>query len=48
MLAEKQVNEPELLYQVFVSKRKAENSWELGSWRGTTLQDISSPFLYLF
>ena len=38
MLAEKQVNEAVLLYQVLVSKRKTENSWELGSWRGTTIQ----------
>ena len=38
MLADKQVNEAVLLYQVLVSKTKTEDSWELGSWRGTTIR----------
>ena len=38
-LAEVAVNEPVLLYQVLVTKRKTEESWELQSWRGTSIRD---------
>ena len=37
-LAEKPVGQALLLYQVLVTKRKSEASWELTSWRGTTIQ----------
>jgi len=32
------VKQPLLLYQVLVTKRKSEDSWELTSWRGTTIR----------
>ena len=41
-LAEQQPGACVMLYQVLISKRKDENSWEIGSWRGTTLQPCSS------
>ena len=38
-LAEVAVNQAVLLYQVLVTKRKTEESWELQSWRGTSIRD---------
>ena len=37
-LASQPANQALLLYQVLVTKRKSEASWELTSWRGTTIQ----------
>ena len=37
-LASQPANQAVLLYQVLVTKRKSEASWELTSWRGTTIQ----------
>jgi len=46
------VNEVVLLYQVLVAKRKSKDSWELSSWRGTSIQECPaakySPGLLLF
>ena len=38
-LADVAVNQAVLLYQVLVTKRKTEDSWELQSWRGTSIRD---------
>ena len=41
-LAELQPGTCVMLYQVLISKRKEENSWEIGSWRGTTIVPCST------
>jgi hypothetical protein len=40
-LAEQAASACLMLYQVLISKRKDENSWEIGSWRGTTILPCS-------
>ena len=40
-LAEQAAGACLMLYQVLISKRKDENSWEIGSWRGTTILPCS-------
>ena len=40
-LAEQQAGTCLMLYQVLISKCKDENSWEIGSWRGTTILPCS-------
>ena len=46
-LATKAVNEAVLLYQVLVTKRKSEDSWELSSWRGTSIQQCPAAMAEL-
>lgn len=48
-LANQPIGQPLLLYQVLVTKRKDMQSWELMSWRGTSIQacpaDIASDLI---
>ena len=46
-LAAQAVNEAVLLYQVLVTKRKSEDSWELSSWRGTSIQECPAAMAEL-
>ena len=46
-LATKAVNEAVLLYQVLGTKRRSEDSWELSSWRGSSIQECPAAMAEL-